>query len=69
MGIYWFRSCGRQAFWLADRSTDRPFPGPYLTQWDHAVFVPAYSNGWLAMDLHHLSCYRHTVTHLLNDAT
>jgi len=36
-----------------------------VAQWFDAAFVPAYSNGWLAMDLHHLSFYRHGVTHLL----
>ena len=65
MEFVWFRSIGRQAFWLADHSTDRPFPGSLRPQWDCAAFVPAYSNGWLAMDLHHLSYYRHGVTHLL----
>jgi len=42
----------RQAFWLEDHPTDRTFP---VSQWCNAVFVPSYSNGWLAMDLNHLS--------------
>lgn len=42
----------RQAFWLKDHPTDRAFP---VAQWLFAVFVPSYSNGWLAMASNHLS--------------
>jgi len=65
---YWFSARSRQAFWLADLANNRPFPG-FPTQWSYAAFVPAHSNGWLAMDLHHLSYYRHEVTHLLTAST
>ena len=44
----------RQAGFLANGSFDSPrLPG--VAQWHKAAFVPEYSNGWLAMDFHHLS--------------
>jgi hypothetical protein len=42
----------RQAFWLKGQSTGRAFP---VSQWHNAAFVPLHSNGWFAMESHHLS--------------
>ena len=48
----------RQAFWLTGfllASTHRTFPSTTFDSGILPVFVPEYSNGWHAMDSHHLS--------------
>ncbi|GAB6905119.1 hypothetical protein DESC_700054 [Desulfosarcina cetonica] len=35
--------------------TDRAFPSTISRQWHRAAVVPDHSNGWYAMESHHLS--------------